>query len=115
MTCAPFTATGDQIVDSSTGLKWTRNLLSSQTFARATTACTTWGGRLPTEMELTSFVQAIKPCETTITFPIPDPGNAVWSSTQDPSNSTFYFCVFFDGTPPLSAPDTDGHYTLCVK
>jgi hypothetical protein len=115
MTCPPFTATGDQIIDSSAGLKWTRNLLPSQTYAEATASCSGWGGRIPTEMELTSLVQAEKPCLATIRFPMPDPGMCVWSSTQDPMNSTFYYCVYFDGTAPLPTSQTDGIETLCVK
>jgi hypothetical protein len=86
---------------------------AAKRLARA--ACTAWGGRIPIETELINFVQAAMPCLAHVTFPITELGKAIWSSTPDPQNSSFYYCVFWDGTSPTPAPESDGHFAPCVK
>jgi hypothetical protein len=73
------------------------------------------GGRLPTLAEVNALLQTAQPCATKITWPAPPQAQSVWTSTPDPQNSTFYYTVFFDGTPALSAPEGDSHWVLCVK
>jgi hypothetical protein len=109
-------ATGDVILDTGTNLKWKREILSTQNYSMATNSCMLWGGRIPTEAELTAVIGPIRKCILmgTLTFHQPPINQGVWSSTPDPSNSTFDYVVYFDGTPPTPAPQIDGHWTWCV-
>jgi hypothetical protein len=75
-----------------------------------------WGGRVPTEAELTNFVQlANGSCSSQIAFPVPFSVQCVWSSTMDPQNATFYECVYFNGANPLPSSGADGNWVLCDK
>jgi hypothetical protein len=115
--CAPYTVEGDSISDSSTGLTWRDSLSGPEVWATAVTDCATWGGRLPTEDEATSLVQAVEAssCASQIKWPAPLPGEGFWTSTPDPQNASFYYTVFFGAEIPVPVPATDGHWVVCVK
>jgi hypothetical protein len=109
-------ASGDVILDTSTNLKWQRQISTAEVYASAVNDCMAWGGRVPTEAELTAVITPLRICVSTgkLTFTQPPASEPVWSSTPDPSNSTFNYVVYFSGTPPTPAPQTDGHRTWCV-
>jgi hypothetical protein len=109
-------ASGDVILDTQTSLKWARTITCPETYAAATTTCTSWGGRVPTESELTAFRSAVIACLPggMLTWDGPPPGQAVWSSTPDPMSAGFYMLVYFDGTPDTGSPASDNHWVRCV-
>jgi hypothetical protein len=112
-------ATGDEITDATTGLSWSRHASGPITYADATTACASWGGRLPTEAELVAFattsLAAITSCTGVQLFqPWPTDGEPVWSTTPDPSNPNFHATVYNTGLT-TSHPGTDGVPYICVK
>jgi hypothetical protein len=115
--CPPYTEEGDSNFDSSTGLIWRNTLSAPQDWNAATADCMTWGGRLPTENEATSLVQAVESsaCASALTWPEPPPTQSFWTSTPDPQNSSFYYGVFFGSAMPIPAPVGDGHWVVCVK
>jgi hypothetical protein len=109
-------SSGDIILDTRTGLKWARSITCPLTYAAATTTCTSWGGRLPTSPELHNLRTAVIPCLASgmLDWDGPPPGQAVWSSTPDPTSPGFYELVYFDGTPDIGSPPADGHWVRCV-
>jgi hypothetical protein len=117
MSCGTFTATGDHIVDSSTGLTWLRTIISPESTTMGSSDCLAWGGRLPTESELTSLGAAAKACRSQIVWPFPPSGQCAWSSTPfgDSGTSGADYCVYFDGGTPTPTPNADYHWILCVK
>jgi hypothetical protein len=116
-TCGSLTATGDTVVDSSTGLTWKRSYPSNQTdYATAVSECTTWGGRLPTQAELTAYNAAQYPCDNQVQWAAPYTTQCGWSSTESSLGAGSHYCVYHDGqTPPGLASDGDGHWAQCVK
>jgi hypothetical protein len=109
-------ASGDVILDTSTGLKWARMITSPSTYATATSTCMAWGGRIPTEQELLNFRGPVLMCvgQGKLTWDGPPPREEVWSSTPDPMNASFHMTVGFDSAPANSAPDTDVYWVRCV-
>jgi hypothetical protein len=119
VSCPPLQATGDQITDTTTHLSWSRLPQAPTTHADATTVCTKWGGRLPTETELVAFVgtasAAIVPCTGPLSPPFPpDPGSPMWTTTMDSSNPNFFITVYYTGLT-TSHPSDDGVWYICVK
>jgi hypothetical protein len=114
--CPPYSVEGDSISDSSTGLTWRNSLSGPEDWATADTDCGAWGGRIPTESEATSLVQAIEAssCAAQIKWPAPPAGQGFWTSTLDPQNASFYYTAFFGGGMPIPVPATDGHWVVCV-
>jgi hypothetical protein len=117
--CPPYAVQGDSNFDATTGLTWRNTLSAPVDWSAAGMDCMTWGGRLPTESEGTSLVQAVEAssCAMQLTWAQPPPGQGFWTSTPDPQAVAggFYYTVFFGGGMPLPAPVGDGHWVVCVK
>jgi hypothetical protein len=115
-TCGSLMASGDTVVDSSTGLTWKRSFASAPTdYATAVTDCTAWGGRLPTQAEVTAYAAAQVPCDNQVQWAVPYPADCDWTSTPY-SGGGAHYCIYHNGvTPPLAASDGDGHWVQCVK
>jgi hypothetical protein len=116
--CPPLQATGDEIVDTTTNLTWSRTAQYPLTYADATTACANLSARLPTQSELTAFAAtayaAVVACNGAVPLPWPADGEPMWTTTTDAANPNFFITVHLDGTT-ASHPKTDGVPFLCVK
>jgi hypothetical protein len=114
-TCGSLMASGDTVVDSSTGLTWKRSFVSGETgYTTAVSQCTAWGGRLPTQTELTAYAAAQVPCDNQVKWAGPFPTQCEWSSTPY-SGGGAHYCIYHDGSAALVASDGDSHWAQCVK
>jgi hypothetical protein len=76
-----------------------------------------WGGRLPTEAELQAIIGPVLMCIASgmLTWQAPPSGESMWTSTGDPASPSFHYAVFLSAEPPVTAPNGDAHWVLCVK
>jgi hypothetical protein len=116
--CPPLQASGYTITDTTTHLSWSRFAYPPATYTDATSTCTSWGGRLPSESELVAFAStaygAIGVCTDPLSLPWPASGDPMWTTTMDSSNSRFFITVYYTGLT-TSHPETDGVGYICVK
>jgi hypothetical protein len=112
--CGSFTMTGDNVVDSTTHLTWQRSFADQTDYATASADCAAWGGRLPTQAELTSYAQARSTCSAQLLWATPYTTECVWSSTAY-SGGGAHYCVFYNGAPAGTIPDGDTQWVQCVK
>ncbi len=115
-TCGTFTLSGDNVVDSATGLTWERSFADLTDYPTATTDCTAWGGRLPTATELTAYYQARNStsCAFTVDWATPTSTDCIWTSTPY-SGGGAHDCVYYSNTPMSTSLDGDSNYVQCVK
>ena len=79
------------------------------------TACATWGGRLPTETELTSYLASRASCTAQgIVWAIPESSACIWSSTAYDGGGA-HQCVSRFSAQTTIVPDGDAHYAPGVK
>jgi hypothetical protein len=117
VTCGTFTAHGDDVTDSTTGLVWKRTILPPQNFQQAQAACPTWeSGRLPTKDELVAVVPSEEKCKAALGWTDPFGNDPAWTSTPYPVGQENYYTVYFDPTlAPVSSPSPDSLPVRCVR
>jgi hypothetical protein len=117
-TCGTFTAHGDDVTDSSTGLVWKRTILGNQNYGQGVAACAAWasGGRLPTKDELVAVVPNEEKCKTALGWTDPFNQDPAWTSTPYPTGQNNYYTVYFDPqAAPVSSPAGDTLPVRCVR
>lgn len=112
-TCGPLIANGEEILDTTTGVRWAQHIVpSTGNFRQVSDYCDRWPGRLPTKDEALAMVKTgYRQCSF---FDGPFDRRPVWTGTPY-TQPGFFYVVNFDngGIDPMSQDDSTS--ARCVR